>query len=86
MRKLRFGQRWSNIYYILHITDTTDSVSTTTGTLLVAGGAGVSGSVHIGGNVFTYGYLAVGGTDLFISRYIPFSKFIISVIALILSI
>ena len=38
-----------------NIFDTKDSISTTTGALIVSRGAGLEGSVYVGGNVRTYG-------------------------------
>ena len=41
---------------ILRVTDTTQSTSTTTGSVIVSGGVGIAKSLHVGGNV------TVGGT------------------------
>ncbi len=46
--------------------DTTESLSTTTGALIVAGGVGIAKSVHVGGATSITGNLYVGGQSEFI--------------------
>jgi hypothetical protein len=50
---------------ILGVTNTSNSTSTTTGALIVSGGAGVAGNVYVGGNIVgnTAGY-AIGYRDI----------------------
>ena len=46
----------------LSVTDTTASSSTSTGALIVSGGAGIAKSVYVGGNLDVTGAVSVGGT------------------------
>lgn len=48
----------------LKLKGTTASTSTTTGTLIVPGGAGVAGNVYIGGNLDVAGTVSFGGATL----------------------
>ena len=54
-----FSGGWSGA---LSLTDTTASSSTSTGALIVSGGAGIAKSVYVGGNLDVTGAVSVGGT------------------------
>ena len=54
-----FSGNWSGA---LSVTDTTASSSTSTGALIVSGGAGIAKSVYVGGNLDVTGAVSVGGT------------------------
>lgn len=53
----------------LHVTNTTNSTSSTTGALLVEGGIGAKGNIHAGGEFHSGGNIDCGGDTLFIGPF-----------------